>query len=285
MYDHSSAREQKWFIRLLLKNMKIGITKQQVFSVLHNNALEFYNSCSDLLKTCIAAENDEILVAGCVALFHPIRPMLCKVLQMASLYDLLGSDVLYIETKMDGERFHIHMANETYKYISRNGTDYTQCFGKYCSNGNLTPFFGMLFQIPVDNIILDGEMMVWNKAEGRFCVKGENHDVKHLPVGGNLRPCFVAYDLLYLNGESMMDMAYVVRTQKLREVIKESAGILQIVNATKLCTLSHFKDIFNSALDDYEEGVVIKKQKSHYVPASRKDGWYKVKPDVRNFYF
>ena len=37
----------------------------------------------------------------------------------------------------------------------------------------------------------------------------------------------------------------------------------------------------NEAIDNREEGVVLKDPDSVYQPASRKAGWIKVKPDVR----
>lgn len=43
---------------------------------------------------------------------------------------------------------------------------------------------------------------------------------------------------------------------------------------------SHLLNLLNKAIDDREEGVVIKRIDSQYAPGKRTAGWYKIKPDV-----
>ncbi|TMW43096.1 hypothetical protein DOY81_011825 [Sarcophaga bullata] len=42
----------------------------------------------------------------------------------------------------------------------------------------------------------------------KYREKSENTDVKHLKADRSWQPCFVVYDLLYWNGESMMQVAF-----------------------------------------------------------------------------
>ncbi|XP_055914107.1 DNA ligase 4 isoform X2 [Eupeodes corollae] len=278
--ETASALEQKWFIRLLLKRMNLGISETRIFSMLHPKAKEFFTRCSDLKEVCLAIERgDELCLEKVIAPFNHIRPMLCERLKTENLYDMLGNDTLYAETKMDGERFQMHMVDGQFKYYSRNGVDYTKSFGNNEHNGNLTPLLVSSLEKHVKNIILDGEMMVWDKISACYRVKGENFDVKHLEVGTNLRPCFVVYDLIYLNDKSYVEKPYAERVDKLKSCFKEETGVLELGKRTKLCTLQHFMDIFNEALDANEEGVVIKMHRSQYKPGSRNGGWFKVKAD------
>jgi len=39
----------------------------------------------------------------------------------------------------------------------------------------------------------------------------------------------------------------------------------------------------NDAIDNHEEGIVVKDPLSIYKPNSRNAGWYKIKPEVRIF--
>lgn len=278
--EKASAFEQKWFIRLLLKRMNLGIGEARIFSILHPRAKEYYSRCSDLEKVCLAIERgDEFCLDKSIVPFSHVRPMLCERLKTDCLYQMMGNDTVYAETKMDGERFQLHKQDDTFKYISRNGADYTKYFGSNPNEGNLTPLIMGLLDTSVKNIILDGEMMVWDKEAESFRVKGENFDVKHLHAGGNLRPCFVVYDLIYLNGKCLTEKAYGDRMARLQNCFKPQVGVLQLGKRTKLCTLQHFMDIFNEALDANEEGVVIKLHRSKYTPGSRTGGWYKVKAD------
>lgn len=45
-----SANEQKWLIRLLLKDMRLGIAHTKILKTYHPDAIELYDVCNDLTK-------------------------------------------------------------------------------------------------------------------------------------------------------------------------------------------------------------------------------------------
>lgn len=45
-----SATEQKWFIRLLLKEMHLGIAHTKILKTYHRDGNELYDVCNDLIK-------------------------------------------------------------------------------------------------------------------------------------------------------------------------------------------------------------------------------------------
>lgn len=45
-----SANEQKWLIRLLLKDMRLGVAQKKILSTYHRDANDLYDSCSSLIK-------------------------------------------------------------------------------------------------------------------------------------------------------------------------------------------------------------------------------------------
>lgn len=45
-----SANEQKWLIRLLLKDMRLGIAHTKILNAYHCDANELYDVCNDLSK-------------------------------------------------------------------------------------------------------------------------------------------------------------------------------------------------------------------------------------------
>lgn len=297
----ASAEEQKWLIRILLKSMGLGIGEQRIFGLLHPLAKDMYQRCSDLKRICMlladnkmaqeassaragnasgATSSTTINLNTIIEPFQLIRPMLCERFP-GKIESLMESDVLYLERKMDGERFQLHYARDMFKYISRNGADYTRSFGGSFESGTLTPHLRTLLPLGMESIILDGEMMIWDTQQMRYREKGENTDVKHLKPDRGWRPCFVVYDLLYLNGESLLDMTYVQRAYKLQELLTEQPGILEIMRGQKITSLDHFNTLFQQMLDSNAEGIVLKKQNSIYRPGVRVGGgWYKDKADV-----
>ncbi|XP_018798051.1 PREDICTED: DNA ligase 4 [Bactrocera latifrons] len=295
----ATSAEQMWFVRLLLKNLRLGIGEQRIFALIHPQARDLLRRCSDLKRVCCLLANNEISkeplndqpnetknaintfnLNNIVQPFQHIKAMLCEMFH-GSLEQLMAEDVLYLEIKMDGERFQLHYENQRFKYISRNGIDYTDSFGEDFMTGSLTPLLQSLLPNNLQSIILDGEMMVYDMQRKCYRDKGENTDVKHLNNRQNWRPCFVIYDVLYYNGSSLLEMPYVQRCQRVVELIsKEEPGILQIMRPIKLTSAAQFQELFQQALDAQAEGVVLKKQNSIYQPGIRNGGgWYKIKAD------
>ena len=50
MLKETSAREQKWLIRMIMKEMKMGLSQQSVFSVYHVDAEDLFNVNMSLEK-------------------------------------------------------------------------------------------------------------------------------------------------------------------------------------------------------------------------------------------
>ncbi|KAG9310605.1 hypothetical protein JVU11DRAFT_9170 [Chiua virens] len=50
IYNRSTAEEQKWMVRIILKDMVISVKEITVFSVFHPDAEDLLNTCSDLKK-------------------------------------------------------------------------------------------------------------------------------------------------------------------------------------------------------------------------------------------
>lgn len=45
-----SAREQKWLIRMIMKDLKIGLNQQSIFDLYHEDASDLYNVKMNLEK-------------------------------------------------------------------------------------------------------------------------------------------------------------------------------------------------------------------------------------------
>ncbi|KAL9877806.1 DNA ligase 4 [Glossina fuscipes] len=292
--ERASAVEQMWFIRLLLKGMHLSITDHQILNALHEQGKAFMQSCQNLLMFCCKLADNKLPSISLkplipksgeenhpvISIFEHIRPQLCEIFP-GHIETLMFQDVLYLETKMDGERFHIHYTEGSFKYFSRNGIDYSDSFGaSSVIPGKLTSRLHLLLPNDLESIILDGEMMVWDINRKCYREKSENTDVKHLAGDRTWQPCFIVYDLLYFNGVILLQWPYIKRVYKLSTILKEEEGVLQLMKAQKITEVEQFKNLFQNALDKQQEGVVIKKQNATYRPGIRNGGgWYKLKAD------
>lgn len=72
-----SALQLKWLIRIILKDLKIGIKEHIILDAYHPDAMELYNFSSSLEKVC-STLNDPTkrLNEVAISIFSPCRPML-----------------------------------------------------------------------------------------------------------------------------------------------------------------------------------------------------------------
>lgn len=279
-----SPLEQKWMLSILLKKLDIGLSTEKLLCLYHPNASQLYNRNTDLRFVCDQVDSGKGTVELCGAsLFNFIKPMLCQRIDSKKINEILAGNTQFIaEEKMDGERFQIHYDSRVskMKYFSRKGIDYTHKF-----ESNLSREFFKIFDSNIKSFILDGEMMVWDKTNQKFKVKGEFIDVKNLGVMGTDRPCFVCFDILFFNNNSLIDTPYSERFETMKKFFNMSIGVFHLISNSRIGSLSSFTDYFNKSLERNSEGIVLKKCSSTYKPGQRLAEWVKIKPDVSVYLF
>lgn len=164
------------------------------------------------------------------------------------------------------------MKDGLFKYYSRNGHEFD-------FSALLTPL--VKFKAVAHSIILDGEMMVYDKTEKRYHTKGETtQDVKYLKdKNSNFRPCFVAFDVLLFNDKCFLNRPYSERKELLGQLFDDREGVIMKTVPIRIRDVDHMVSLFNKAIENEEEGIILKDAQSIYKPGERMGGWYKVKPD------
>lgn len=108
-----------------------------------------------------------------------------------------------------------------------------------------------------------------------------NTDVKNLKDTSLYRPCFCVFDILLCNGQVLTNKPLNYRLEKLKEVVTPLEGVIEFVSRKMTSVKDDVLDSLNNAIDNQEEGIVLKEFTSVYKPNARKNGgWYKVKPEV-----
>lgn len=281
----ATAIQQKWFLRILLKDLKIGIGKERILTAYHHGALRCYNMYNCLFEVCSKLDESNNPDRMGVQVFFAISPMLSKRLDVKNANKLPKDTDYLIETKFDGERFQIHMKDGKFEYFSRRGFTYSKQFGADYSSGNLTPFLKDCFDSNVKSFILDGEMMGWHKEQERFSSKGIAFDVKTITEKSSYRPCFCAFDILYYNGTTLVGpagnngMPLKERLELLDKMFHDKTGVICHSKRVNINNSSMIAEALNRSNEQGEEGIVVKNLNSYYLPASRDGGWYKVKSE------
>ncbi|XP_067259640.1 DNA ligase 4 isoform X1 [Chanodichthys erythropterus] len=280
LITQSSALEQKWLIRMILKDMKLGISKETILQVFHPDATELYNVTTDLNKVCLQLHDPSVSLSEVsIDLFSAFKPMLAAVANIRQIEKQMGNRPFYIETKLDGERIQLHKAGDVYKYYTRNSYEYTQQFGASPLEGSLTPYIHNVFKPHVVNCILDGEMMAYNPKTETFMQKGSKFDIKKLMDDSELQTCFCVFDVLLVNNQKFGNEPLKKRYETLETVFTPIKGRIQQVTKSEGKTMQEVVNFLNEAIDNLEEGIMIKDPMSIYKPDKRGEGWLKIKPE------
>ena len=185
-----------------------------------------------------------------------------------------------VQFKYDGFRTQMHLDREkgTVKLFSRNLEETTYAFPELLR--------GLLDQINAQSVILDSEAIAYHEGSGEFLPFQETtkrrrkHDVADMVEKLPLR-AFV-FDILYLNGESLLDRIVIERLEILKRVVKQrrSEDKLDtlIVSETRIVNdAGELQLMLDEALSRGLEGVVVKKIESPYEAGARNFNWVKLK--------
>ncbi|XP_037101955.1 DNA ligase 4 [Syngnathus acus] len=280
LITQSSALEQKWLIRMILKDMKLGISKETVLQVFHPDAAELYNVNTDLSKVCQQLHDPAVSLSDVsIGLFSAFKPMLAAVAKIGNIEKQMGNSPFYIETKLDGERIQLHKDGDVYKYFSRNAFEYTQQFGASPLEGSLTPHIHNVFQKHIVNCILDGEMMAYNPTAKTLMQKGSKFDIKRLMDDSELQTCFCVFDVLFVNSQKLGKETLKKRDEILQTIFTPVIGRIHLVQKMEARSTQDVVNSLNDAIDQREEGIMVKDPSSFYKPDKRGEGWLKIKPE------
>ncbi|XP_047528134.1 DNA ligase 4-like isoform X2 [Vanessa atalanta] len=286
-----TAQEFKWFLRIILKNLKLEMSENRILGTFHPHATELYQTCSSLYEVCEKLKTSNVLSGtessdeAVVKLFFAVKPMLSQRLDVTNIHQLPPSITNHIEDKFDGERFQMHMENGVFEYFSRNGHKYAKKYGSTYDSGTLTPDLKDCFSADVHNFIIDGEMMGWHKRDQCFGCKGMSYDIKTITENSSYRPCYCVFDIIYYNGKSLIGepekggLPLKERLNILDTLFTDVPGVIQHSKRSIVKDSTDVLNALNAAIDNQDEGIVVKDVNSYYKSNKRNEGWYKIKPE------
>ena len=164
MLRKTTAKEQKWFVRIIIKELKIGISEKTVLNTFHPDALDLFQATSSLIKVANELTDPSVRIEGAqgvISLFNPVKPQLAARKNPEEVVELMKGFPFVIETKFDGERIQIHKNGDTVRLYSRNSNEVTAIYGK-----KVIP--NVLKQVKVNKCIIDGELLVWDNITQKF---------------------------------------------------------------------------------------------------------------------
>ncbi|KAI3646477.1 hypothetical protein MP228_009405 [Amoeboaphelidium protococcarum] len=285
IFNNCSPQEQKWIIRIIIKDMFIGIGEDSVLRTFHPDAPEEYKFCTDLQKVVDKCKDiHKRFKDAQIQLFTQFSPMKLQKVLPGDVVRKMDNEPFYIEEKLDGFRMIVHLDVQMGRvtYFSRDGLDHSHEYGESQYEGASRRFWPCLTaKQGVKNMILDTEILVFNPANDGVEAFGTIRQVAAYDDGiqTGKRLYLVVFDVLYLNDQNLCMLPLSKRKSYLKDLIKEQHGIVKVLEYQEATTTEEIVNFMEEILLKKGEGIVVKDPKSTYIPDSRNGRWLKLKPD------
>jgi DNA ligase-1 len=271
----STPLEAKYLIKLLAGDLRIGLREglvedaiarafdQPLTEVANANML-----LGDIGETAVRARASELHNVD-MRLFHPIKFMLAT--PAADLSDIAKTmpEQFLVEDKFDGIRAQAHTKGDRVAIYSRTMDEITHRFPELVQP---------LRELSID-VVIDGEIVPANE-KGILPFSELQKRLGRKTVGSQLLIAvpviLVAYDLLYANGQVLIDNPLVERRKILEKVIPRD-GPLRMSEGKLFSDAAGLDHEFSEARNRGNEGLMIKSPDSVYKPGRRGRDWLKLK--------
>ena len=275
LLHRSTPLEAKYLVKLLAGDLRIGLREGLVEDAIARafekdlDKISYANMLlGDIGETAVRARSADLTQIG-MRLFHPLKFMLAT--PAADLSDIARTmpGEFLVEDKFDGIRAQAHVNKERVAIYSRTMDEITHRFPEL-----IEP----LRSLPTDAII-DGEILPvsgevilpFSELQKRL---GRKTVGKQLLVA--VPVVLVAYDLLYADGQVLIDEPLAERRRRLSE-LTPGVGTLRMSQDKLFSETALLDEEFTAARARGNEGLMIKSPSSLYKPGRRGREWLKLK--------
>lgn len=278
----------KYVVRIIVGKIRLGFSDMTIVDALSwmkagNKSLRpiienAYNICADIgfIAETLKKEGIKALEKMHIKVGIPILPAAAERLPTAeAIIKKIGPCV--VQPKFDGFRLQIHV-DKTKKrpiihFFSRNLQDMSDMFPDLKRE---------LLTLPVEDIICEGEAIGYDPNEGIFLPFQETvkrkrkHGIEKAAADFPLK--LFLFDLLYLNGKSLLNEIHEQRRKKLEKIFKNfKSDQIFVTEEFDVKNAQELKKQFANAISSGLEGLVVKRPNAIYQPGKRNFNWIKLK--------
>ena len=288
----ASPVEALYLIRTLIGDLRIGVKESTIRDAMASAFFETKKDGAKKVQDAIDKSNDiasvfDILKKGKnhelgkihLEVGKPIKVMLAqKAKTIHEAFEAVGIPCA-VEYKYDGFRMLIHKKGKDILLFTRRLENVTKQFPEVVDY--------IKRYVKGDSFIIDSEAVGFDRKTKEYKPFQEisqrirrKYDIEklqdQLPVEVNV------FDILYYNGESLLDEPFEKRTALIKKIIKNEP--YKIIHAKQIITSDEkeAERFYKQALKDRQEGVMIKNLKAPYQPGRRVGHMLKIKPEERD---
>jgi DNA ligase-1 len=284
-FANSSAREGQYVVKILTGDLRIGLREGLVeeaiaraFEVPLEQVKEANMLLGDIGATASLASQRQLDRAE-LSIFRPIKCMLATPEPTAEAiwarFAPAADTAVFVEDKFDGIRAQLHRGSKRAEIYSRDLRRITDQFPELADHAD---------KFDVD-LILDGEIVAFDQGrkltffdlQKRLGRKSDGADL-FATASADVPVAFIAFDLLWLNGRSLLKTPLQERRELLRGL--KLPAQFQLSEVFPAYSAGEIEDRFQEARRRLNEGLMIKDPKSFYLPGARGMFWFKLKKEL-----
>jgi len=290
LLQNAEPVEVRFIIRIVTGKLRVGVADMTIVDAIasafgsreQSDIVEnAFNVMPNLAELAYRAMNYGIDSLASIKLVPgiPIRAMLAE--RLPSLKDILDrmGGKFAIEYKYDGLRVQVHKVGDRVELFSRRLERITSQFPDIVKE--------MKQRIKAETAIMDGEAVPYNFETNEMLPfqeisrrRGRKYDLdetmERIPV------VVFLFDVMMLNGKSLLDFPYTERRMSLVSNINEGERV-RIAKSKIVTDVESAELFFNEALEAGCEGIVAKsvESKSVYKAGAREFLWIKYKREYQ----
>ncbi|GAA1912643.1 ATP-dependent DNA ligase [Nocardioides marmoribigeumensis] len=279
LFGRATPEEQTYLTALVLENLRQGALDSILLDAIAKasgigakevrRAAMYLPDSGALAHLALHGGGAEALAAVDMVVGRPVRPMLASSAPALAEALAKAGPSAYVDRKLDGIRVQVHRDGEEVRVYTRSLDDVTD---------RLPEVVAAARSLPSEQVVLDGEVIALG-PDGRprpFQETASRTSSSADVAGAAARTplSVVFFDLLNLDGQSLVDLPLSSRLARLAALAPESLLVPRVQPAT----VEEGQDFFESTLTAGHEGVVVKAADGPYEAGRRGAGWIKVKP-------
>ena len=277
--------EGKYLVKIVTGDLRIGLKEglleealAKAFSASLDDVKRANLLLGDVGETARLAQQQRLASASLVP-FRPVKFMLASAEETAAgIWERMRSrsgdrrdtgPTLWLEDKYDGVRCQLHKAGERAALYSRDLKEITDTFFDIADAARSLP----------GQLILDGEILAMRGEQVLAFAdlqKRLGRRQGDLFLGGEIPVRFLAFDLLWRDGRSLLDEPLRVRRRSLESLapLPDAFGLARVTRAE---SPEEIETAFRESRARGNEGLMIKDPESVYSPGRRGLAWLKLK--------
>ena len=312
IWERMTAREIRFMIHILSQSsIQIGFELQSILMAI----ADAYDSdplvvqrvhmlTGSIGEAAILARQNKLESAS-FQMFQPVAFMLAAPLEKRAL---TNPHMYVAEDRLDGLRTQVHLGPDKVQLFSRDLKNVTATFPDVAARfieslrrvnndaylvenkqtnkkisvaiGPIENLWSHTQEVVLDGVICaltDGRIQPFQKLQKRMGVKNPPKKLlEELPV------IFIAYDLLFLNGDPILDQPVLQRRLRLDEFCQLTGT--PCIKQYRIEKNEDIHRLFQQALKNGNEGLILKHRNSVYEYGQRNKSWLKVKQSGETMY-